>query len=193
MSDLPRQQCKHRHVPRRSLRAQPSGRSKIFNTDQGAQYTADAFTACLLAADIQVSMDGRGRALDNAFCERLWRRVKYENIYLNQYDTVRQLQAGLSAYFDFYNHEGPHQSPDYRTPAEEHFVLCPEPAAFAGMRPVFPFSWSNDWGSPYSSQCCSLLLQNSFQQIQPPQAVVLKGTDIHNATSRNNQRRLLKF
>ena len=65
------------------------GRPKIFNTDQGAQFTADAFTACLLAANIQVSMDGRGRALDNVFCERLWRSVKYENIFLNQYDTVR--------------------------------------------------------------------------------------------------------
>ena len=107
------------------------GRPKIFNTDQGAQFTADAFTACLLAANIQVSMDGRGRALDNVFCERLWRSVKYENIYLNQYDTVRQLHTGLSAYFDFYNHERPHQSLNYRTPAEEHFVLCSEPAAFA--------------------------------------------------------------
>ena len=99
------------------------GRPKIFNTDQGAQLTAGAFTACLLAANIQVSMDGRGRALDNVFCERLWRSVKYENIYPEQYDTVRQLRTGLTAYFDFYNHERPHQSPDYRTPAEEHFVL----------------------------------------------------------------------
>ena len=69
--------------------------------------------------------------LDNVFCERLWRSVKYEDIYLNQYDTVRQLQAGLTDYLDFYNHERPHQSPDDRTPAEEHFVLCSEPAAFA--------------------------------------------------------------
>ena len=100
-----------------------AGRPKIFNTDQGAQFTADAFTACLLAANIQVSMDGRGRALDNVFCERLWRSVKYENINLNQYDTVRQLQTSLTAYFDFYNHERPHQSLIYRTPPEEHFVL----------------------------------------------------------------------
>jgi putative transposase len=99
------------------------GRPQIFNTDQGAQFTADAFTTALCAANIQVSMDGRGRALDNVFCERLWRSVKYENIYLNQYDTVRQLQTGLTAYFDFYNHERPHQSLNYRTPAEEHFVL----------------------------------------------------------------------
>ena len=79
--------------------------------------------ASLLAANIQASIEGRGRALDNVFCERLWRSVKYENIYLNQYDTVRQLQTGLTAYFDFYNHERPHQSLNYRTPAEEHFVL----------------------------------------------------------------------
>ena len=69
--------------------------------------------------------------LENIFCERLWRSVKYENIYLNQYDKVRQLQAGLSAYFDFYNHERPHQSLNYRTPAEEQFALCSEPATFA--------------------------------------------------------------
>ena len=99
------------------------GRPQIFNTDQGAQFTAEAFTACLLAANIQVSMDGRGRALDNIFCEGLWRSVKYENIYLNQYDTVPQLQTGLRAYFDFYNQERPHQSLNYRSPAEEHFVL----------------------------------------------------------------------
>ena len=68
-------------------------------------------------------MDGRARALDNVFCERLWRSVKYENIYLNQYDSVRQLQAGLSDDFDFYNHGRPHQSPDYLTPVEERCVL----------------------------------------------------------------------
>ena len=80
------------------------GRPQIFNTDQGAQFSADAFTTALCAANIQVSMDGRGLALDNVFCERLWRSVKYENIYLNQYDSVRQLQTGLTDYFDFYNH-----------------------------------------------------------------------------------------
>ena len=99
------------------------GRPKIFNTDQGAQFAAGAFSACLLAANIQLSMDGRARALDNDFCERLWRNVKYENIYLQQYDTVRQLQAGLSDDFDLYNHQSPHQSPDYRTPAQERCVL----------------------------------------------------------------------
>ena len=99
------------------------GQPTIFNTDQGAQFTADAFIACLLAANIQVSMDGRGRALDNIFCERLWRSVKYDNIYLNQYDSVHQLQAGLEHYFVFYNNERPHQSLNYRTPAERHYAL----------------------------------------------------------------------
>ena len=75
------------------------GRPKIFNTDQGAQFTAGAFCACLLAANIQVSMDGSGRALDNVFCERLWRSVKYKNINLQQYDSVRQLQAGFKRLF----------------------------------------------------------------------------------------------
>ena len=101
------------------------------NSPRGGLCAAEAFTACLFAANIQVSMDGCGRALDNVFCERLWRSVKYENIDLNQYDTVRQLHTGLTAYFDFYNHVRPHQSLNYRTPAEEHFVLCSEPAAFA--------------------------------------------------------------
>ena len=99
------------------------GRPTIFNTDQGAQFTADTFTTCLQAANIQVSMDGRGRALDNFLCERLWRSVKYENIYLNQYDSVHQLQDGLQDYFVFYNNERPHQSLNYRTPAERHYAL----------------------------------------------------------------------
>ena len=87
-------------------------------------------------------MDGRGRALDNVFCERQWRSVKYEDIYLNQYDTVPQLQAGLTAYFDFYNHERLHQSFNYRTPAEERFVFRSEPAASAWMHLTSSISWS---------------------------------------------------
>ena len=78
-----------------------------------------------------LSAAGRSRALDNVFYERLRGSVMYENIDLNRYDTVRQLQAGLRAYFDFYNHGRPHQSLNYRTPAEEQFVLCSEPATFA--------------------------------------------------------------
>lgn len=90
----------------------------IFNTDQGAQFTSRAFTERLQAANVQISMDGRGRALDNVFVERLWRTVKYENIYLREYETVHDLSSGLSRYFEFYSHERLHQSLDYRTPWE---------------------------------------------------------------------------
>jgi putative transposase len=98
------------------------GTPKIFNTDQGAQFTAVEFTGVLENAGIRISMDGRGRALDNVFVERLWRTVKYENIYLKDYGTVPQLDAGLHAYFQFYNYERLHQSLDYCTPAEVHFA-----------------------------------------------------------------------
>jgi putative transposase len=96
------------------------GTPEIFNTDQGAQFTAQAFTARLEAANIRVSMDGRGRALDNVFVERLWRSVKYENIYLYDYATAPQLEAGLHNYFTFYNHERPHQSLGYEVPVNVH-------------------------------------------------------------------------
>jgi putative transposase len=96
------------------------GRPEVFNTDQGVQFTAEAFTGRLEAAGVAVSMDGRGRAADNAFVERLWRSVKYEDVYLRGYESVPDLAAGLAAYFDFYNHERLHQSLGYRTPAEVH-------------------------------------------------------------------------
>lgn len=94
----------------------------IFNTDQGAQFTAHAFTGTVLAAGVQVSMDGRGRALDNIFVERLWRSVKYENVYLMDYANGFALHDGLDDYFGFYNVERPHQSLGYRTPKEVHFA-----------------------------------------------------------------------
>ena len=90
----------------------------IFNTDQGAQFTSLAFTQTLLNKGINISMDGRGRALDNIFVERLWRTVKYENIYMNDYQTVPELRCGLKRYFEFYNQARLHQSLDYQTPAE---------------------------------------------------------------------------
>lgn len=90
----------------------------IFNTDQGAQFTTLAFTGRLLDAQIRISMDGRGRALDNIFVERLWRSVKYEDIYLKNYADVPSLTSGLRDYFQFYNHERLHQSLEYRVPAE---------------------------------------------------------------------------
>jgi putative transposase len=93
------------------------GKPEVFNTDQGVQFTAAAFTGRLESAGVAVSMDGRGRALDNVFVERLWRSVKYEDIYIQGYDTVPGLQRGLARYFAFYNDERPHQSLGYRTPA----------------------------------------------------------------------------
>lgn len=95
----------------------------IFNTDQGAQFTSLAFTGRLEATEVQISMDGRGRALDNAFVERLWRTVKYEDLYLKDYEDGRALREGLHAYFTFYNHERPHQSLNYFTPAQVHYNL----------------------------------------------------------------------
>ncbi len=94
------------------------GKPEVFNTDQGVQFTARAWTARLEAAAVAVSMDGRGRCLDNVFVERLWRSVKYEDIYLKCYEAVPPLQAGLKVYFGFYNEQRLHQSLDYRTPAE---------------------------------------------------------------------------
>lgn len=93
-------------------------RCEIFNTDQGSQFTTHRFTGPLLVKGIQVSMDGRGRALDNIFVERLWRSVKYEKVYLNDFETVKEAYLGLKDYFQFYNHRRLHQSLDYRTPAE---------------------------------------------------------------------------
>jgi putative transposase len=89
---------------------------EIFNTDQGAQFTSLEFTSRLLDRAVAVSMDGRGRALDNVFIERLWRSLKYEDIYLKDYGTVDELYEGLTRYFDTYNHERFHQALDYRTP-----------------------------------------------------------------------------
>jgi putative transposase len=93
-------------------------RPEIFNTDQGSQFTAQEYTDRLEEAGIAVSRDGRGRALDNVFVERLWRSVKYEDIYIKDYEAVPELESGLAAYFRFYDEERPHQSLGYRTPAE---------------------------------------------------------------------------
>lgn len=92
------------------------GRPEIFNTDQGVQFTSRDFTSLLTHEGIQISMDGRGRALDNVFVERLWRTVKYEEVYLKDYTTVREARQGLGEYFTFYNHERLHQALGYQTP-----------------------------------------------------------------------------
>jgi putative transposase len=101
-------------------RAMANGRPEIFNSDQGSQFTSEAFTGVLEGAGIRISMDGRGRVFDNIFVERLWRTVKYEEVYLNEYADAREAREGLGEYFRFYNEERLHQSLGYRTPAEAH-------------------------------------------------------------------------
>ena len=92
------------------------GVPEIFNTDQGAQFTADAFTRVLRNRGIKISMDGKGRCIDNIFVERLWRSLKYEEVYLHAYDSVSEARAGIGAYIEFYNGRRPHQALGYQTP-----------------------------------------------------------------------------
>lgn len=96
-------------------------RPEIFNTDQGVQFTSRLFTGRLENNGIQISMDGKGRALDNVFVERLWRSVKYEEIYPKGYESLKEVKNGLRRYFEFYNERRPHQGLKYRTPAEIYF------------------------------------------------------------------------
>ena len=97
---------------------------EIFNTDQGSQFTSNDFTYLLLAKGIQISMDGKGRALDNIFVERLWRSVKYECVYLHAFETVQEAIRNIKEYFLFYNNIRPHQALNYKTPAEVYFNIC---------------------------------------------------------------------
>jgi putative transposase len=111
------------------------GCPEVFNSDQGVQFTSTSFTSRLEAAGAKVSMDGKGRCLDNVFVERLWRTVKYEEVYLWRHETVPALQAGLARYFPFYNQERRHQSLENRTPAEVYgkrskSPKCPSRNAF---------------------------------------------------------------
>ena len=94
----------------------------IWNSDQGSQFTSPQYINRLLAADIRISMDGKGRACDNILTERLWRTIKYEEVYLNDYCSPREARQRVRRYFDFYNFERPHQSLDYRTPAQIYFM-----------------------------------------------------------------------
>ena len=94
------------------------GRPEIFNTDQGSQFTDDDFTGVLRAHGVAISMDGRGRFADNIFVERLWRSLKYEEVYLKAYENVAQARQGIAAYFEFYNHQRLHQALGYRTPQQ---------------------------------------------------------------------------
>jgi putative transposase len=104
--------------------AMQQGQPDIFNTDQGCQFTSKDFTGALKSRRIQISMDGRGRALDNVFIERLWRSVKYEEVYLKDYVEVVDAVTGIDAYLGFYNHERPHQSLGYKTPWQVHHGLA---------------------------------------------------------------------
>lgn len=122
-----------------------SGRPEIFNTDQGAQFTAREFTGCLEAAGVRISMDGLGRVLDNIFIERLWRSVKYEDIYLKEYAAVPDLVDGLIDYFRFYNTARPHQSLGYRVPAEVYFDV-ESLSMHQDIHYNFVDSWSKDSG-----------------------------------------------
>jgi len=99
------------------------GKPQIFNTDQGVQFTSQSFTRILHQNDVSISMDGRGRTLDNVFVERLWRTVKYENIYVVDYCSVKEVKEGIAKYFDFYNKERLHQILGYRTPEAVHHKL----------------------------------------------------------------------
>lgn len=94
------------------------GLPQIFNTDQGSQFTSDDFTSVLSDSRIAISMDGRGRWMDNVFVERLWRSLKYEEVYLKAYDSIAEARAGVAAWIEFYNYERPHQGLGYRTPWE---------------------------------------------------------------------------
>jgi len=104
-------------------KALQQGTPEIFNTDQGSQFTADEFTGVLKGRNIRISMDGRGRALDNIFTERLWRSLKYEEVYLHDYASVAEARRAIANYFEFYNQRRPHQSLGYKTPASIYRTL----------------------------------------------------------------------
>jgi putative transposase len=94
---------------------------EIFNSDQGSQFTCEKWTQILSSQGILISMDGKGRCIDNIYCERLWRAIKYEEVYLRSYDSVSQARESIGNYIEFYNHQRPHQSLGYETPAEVYF------------------------------------------------------------------------
>jgi putative transposase len=119
------------------------GTPEIFNTDQGSQFTSDAFTGILIKNGITISMDGRGRALDNIFVERLWRTVKYEDVYLKKYENMQDLLMGLTHYFIFYNEERRHQSLGYKTPSVVYST-----AIGGGAKIVDKFGGARETSSP---------------------------------------------
>jgi len=102
-------------------RALGKAKPEIFNSDQGSQFTSQAYRGVLEEAEVRISMDGKGRCFDNIFTERLWRTVKYEDVYIKGYTTPRETRLGIESYFEFYNNKRLHQSLDYQTPAEVYF------------------------------------------------------------------------
>ena len=114
------------------LRALDQATPAIWNSDQGSHFTSPQYLALLRAADVQISMNGKGRALNNIFTERLWRTVKYEEVYLHSYESPREARQGLTRYLDFYNHGRLHQALAYRTPAEVYFHAPRTSPAAAG-------------------------------------------------------------
>ena len=119
------------------------GKPEIFNSDQGSQFTSDSFTGVLKREEITISMGGRGRAFDNIFVERLWRNVKYEDVYLKGYATVGELLLGLSDYFVLYNSERPHMSLQYKTPD-----LVYASASGGGAMIIDKYAENGDTGKP---------------------------------------------
>jgi len=132
------------------------GIPEIFNSDQGSQFTSDAFTGVLSKNEVTISMDGRGRALDNIFVERLWRTVKYEEVYLKQHDSLKSLLMGLTDYFVFYNEERRHQSLGYKTPDVVYQTATGGGATivdkFNGTRDT-SVSVQKDWDSAIQLEC----------------------------------------
>jgi putative transposase len=150
------------------------GRPEIFNTDQGSQFTSDDFTGTLKDHGINISMDGKGRCMDNIFVERLWRSLKYEEVYLNAYASVAEAKAGIGAWLNFYNEERQHQSLGYRTPRqiyEEGLWICGRSALPTG---------SASPASRASSESGEML---AFAHI-PTGATASKGFDIDQVRSR---------
>ena len=110
------------------------GTPEYFNTDQGAQFTSEEYTSVLKANGIKISMDGKGRAIDNVFTERLWRSIKYENIFLKGYESMSEAQSGLADYFEFYNSQRLHAALNYKTPALVHSGEYQSPAIIVGKK-----------------------------------------------------------
>ena len=112
------------------------GRPEIFNTDQGSQFTEENFTSALHTHEVAISMDGRGRFSDNIFVERLWRSLKYEEVYLRAYESVAEARQGIASYFEFYNNERLHQALGYRTPRQVFERTCRSPVRRVGKRTI---------------------------------------------------------